>query len=63
MPLVTFIKQELTIEVAKGSNLREVALENRVDLYRSLDLTHLPECRFLQNCSIVGAGVFVGRVG
>ncbi len=33
MPSVTFIKQGLAIEVAKGSNLREVALGNKVDLY------------------------------
>lgn len=33
MPLVTFIKQDLTIEVPKGANLREVALENKIDLY------------------------------
>lgn len=33
MPLVTFVKQDLTIEVPRGANLRMVALENKVDLY------------------------------
>ena len=33
MPLVTFIKQGLTIEVPRGANLREVALANKIDLY------------------------------
>ncbi len=33
MPRVTFIKQDLTLEVARGINLREVALENKVELY------------------------------
>ena len=33
MPLVTFIKQDLTIEVPKGANLREIALENKIELY------------------------------
>jgi len=33
MPLVTFVKQDLTVEVPRGANLREVALENKIDLY------------------------------
>jgi ferredoxin len=33
MPLVTFVKQELTVEVPRGANLREVALQNKIDLY------------------------------
>jgi ferredoxin len=33
MPLVTFIKQEISVEVSKGANLRQVALENNIDLY------------------------------
>jgi len=33
MPLVTFVKQGLTIEVPRGANLRQVALQNKIDLY------------------------------
>lgn len=33
MPLVTFVKQDLTVEVPRGANLRAVALENKIDLY------------------------------
>lgn len=33
MPLVTFVKQDLTVEVPRGANLRQVALENKIDLY------------------------------
>ncbi len=33
MPLVTFVKQGLTIEVPRGTNLRLLALENKIDLY------------------------------
>lgn len=33
MPLVRFVKQDLTIEVPRGANLRLVALENKIDLY------------------------------
>ena len=43
MPLVTFVKQELSIEVPKGANLREVALENKINLYAFPD--SLLNCR------------------
>ena len=33
MPLVAFVKQGLTIEVPRGANLRQVALQNKIDLY------------------------------
>jgi ferredoxin len=33
MPVVTFVKQDITIEVPKGANLRLLALEHGVDLY------------------------------
>jgi ferredoxin len=33
MPLVTFVKQEITVEVPRGANLRQVALDNNIDLY------------------------------
>jgi ferredoxin len=33
MPLVTFVKQGITIEVPRGANLRQVALDNKIDLY------------------------------
>jgi ferredoxin len=33
MPLVTFVKQGLSIEVPRGANLREVALASKIDLY------------------------------
>jgi len=33
MPLVTFVKQGLTVEVPRGTNLRQVALDNKIDLY------------------------------
>lgn len=43
MPLVTFVKQELSIEVPKGANLRQVALENKINLYAFPD--SLLNCR------------------
>ncbi len=43
MPLVTFVKQELSIEVPKGANLRQVALENNINLYAFPD--NLLNCR------------------
>ena len=43
MPLVTFVKQELSIEVPEGANLRDLALENKIDLYAFPD--SLLNCR------------------
>ena len=34
MPTITFANEDKTIEVAEGSNLRRVALENGIDLYK-----------------------------
>ena len=33
MPVVTFIKQDITVEVPKGANLRLMALDHGIDLY------------------------------
>ena len=33
MPLVTFVKQELSIEVPKGRTCETSPLENKIDLY------------------------------
>ena len=33
MSLVTFVKQELSVEVPQGANLREVALAHNINLY------------------------------
>ncbi len=43
MPLVTFVKQELSVEVPQGANLRGVALEHSINLYTFPD--NLLNCR------------------
>jgi ferredoxin len=39
MPTVTFVKQKKTVEVPEGANLRQVALENGVQVYEGLHET------------------------
>lgn len=43
MPVVTFVKQDMTVEVPEGANLRLVALEHSIDLY--LFPNNLLNCR------------------
>jgi ferredoxin len=43
MPVVTFIKQEITVEVPQGANLRLLALKHNLDLY--LFPNNLLNCR------------------
>ncbi len=36
MPKVTFVREKKTVECPEGANLREVALENGVELYKGV---------------------------
>lgn len=37
MPLIRFTREHLTVEVPEGANLRQVALENGIEIYQGAD--------------------------